>query len=160
MSTKIIRSITQILLAIGAAMLAAMMFLTAADVVMRYIANRPIAGAFELTEYMMAIFVPFSIAYCAEQNGHVSVELILNKFPKNFQKIVEILTSSLTMGFAFLISWQNFLYIRETYADKITSSVLLIPVFPFIAPVAIGIGVYTLVIMLQIFHSTPEADNR
>ena len=64
------------------------------------------------------------------------------------------------MGFAFLISWQNFLYIRETYADKITSSVLLIPVFPFIAPVAIGIGVYTLVIMLQIFHSTPEADNR
>lgn len=156
MLTKIIRSITQVLLAIAAAVLTAMMFLTAIDVVMRYIVNRPISGAFELTEYMMAIFVPFSIAYCAEQKGHVSVELLLRKFPKSVQKSFGVLTSTLIMLFAVLISWQNILYIGETYTDKLTSAVLLIPAYPFIAPVAIGIGVYALVTMLQIFKSTPE----
>lgn len=156
MLTKIIRSITQILLAIAAAVLTAMMFLTAIDVVMRYVVNRPISGAFELTEYMMAIFVPFSIAYCAEQKGHVSVELLLRKFPRSVQRSAGILTSVLIMLFAVLISWQNILYIGETYSDNLTSAVLLIPAYPFIAPVAIGIGVYALVTMLHIFNSTPE----
>lgn len=156
MLTKIIHGVTRVLLAIAAAVLTAMMVLTAVDVVMRYVVNRPISGAFELTEYMMAIFVPFSIAYCAEQNGHVSVELLLKKFPKSVQRSAGILTSLLTMLFAGIMSWQNILYIGETYADKLTSSVLLIPAYPFIAPVAIGIGVYALVTMLHMFKSTPE----
>ena len=105
---------------------------------------------------MMAIFVPFSIVYCAEQKGHVSVELLLKKFPKFVQKSVGILTSTLTMLFAVFIAWQNVLYIGETYADKLTSAVLLIPVFPFIAPVAIGIGVYALVTMLHMVNPAPE----
>ncbi len=156
MPTKIIRSITRVLLAIAATVLTAMMLLTAVDVVMRYIVNRPISGAFELTEYMMALFVPFSIVYCAEQKGHVSVELLIKRFPEFVQRGVGLLTSLLTMLFAALIAWQNLLYIGETYADKLTSSVLLIPAFPFIAPVAIGIGVYGLVILLHIFNPTPE----
>jgi len=157
MLTKIIHITTRVLLAIAAAALAAMMLLTAIDVVMRYIVNRPISGAFELTEYMMAIFVPFCIAYCAEQKGHVSVELLLKRFPKSVQRSIGILTSVLTMLFAGIVSWHNILYIGETYSDRLTSSVLLIPAYPFIAPVVIGIGVYALVTMLHMFHSTPEA---
>lgn len=156
MPTKIVRRITQVLLAIAAAVLAVMMMLTAIDVVMRYIVNRPISGAFELTEYMMAIFVPFSIVYCADQKGHVSVELLLKKFPQSVQRCVGILTSVLTMLFAMFMAWQNILYVGETYSDKLTSAVLLIPAFPFIAPVAIGIGVYALVTMLQMVKPTPE----
>jgi TRAP-type C4-dicarboxylate transport system permease small subunit len=157
MLTKIIRKITQVLLAIAAAVLSIMMLLTAVDVVMRYLVNRPISGAFELTEYMMAIFVPFSIAYCAEQKGHVSVEFLIKRFPKWIQESVDILTSLLTMLFAVFMAWQNILYIGETYTDKLTSAVLLIPVFPFIAPVAIGIGVYALVTMLHMLKPAREA---
>lgn len=158
MLTKIIHSVTQVLLAVAAAVLVGMMLLTAIDVVMRYIVNRPISGAFELAEYMMAIFVPFCIVYCAEQKGHVSVELLLKRFPKSVQKSVGFLTSLLTLLFAVFISWQNVLYIGETYSDKLTSAVLLIPAYPFIVPVAIGIGVYALVTMLHLFKHSPEVE--
>ena len=49
----------------GIAVLAAMMTLTAADVCLRYLFNRPIMGAYELNEFMMAVFVGFSFAYTA-----------------------------------------------------------------------------------------------
>jgi TRAP-type C4-dicarboxylate transport system permease small subunit len=155
--TKFIHLVTRVLLAVSAAVLIMMMFLTAVDVVMRYVFKLPIPGAFELSEYMMAFIVPFAIAFCAEQNGHVSVELFFKKFPKFLKKSLQMLMSSLTMLFAAIITWQNILYVGETYRDHLASSVLLIPAYPFIIPVAIGLGIYALVLLLRIFHPTPEA---
>lgn len=154
--SKIIHIITKVLLAVSAAVLTMMMLLTAVDVVMRYIFRLPIPGAFELAEYMMAFIVPLAIAYCAEQNGHVSVELFFKKFPKILQKALQFLISILTLLFAALMTWQNFIYIGETYRDHLASSVLLIPAYPFIIPVAIGVGIYALVILLRVVHSPPE----
>lgn len=153
---KIINFISKVLLAVSAAVLTLMMLLTAMDVVMRYIFNLPIRGAFELAEYMMAFIVPFAIAYCAEQNGHVSVELFYKKFPKFLQKALRLLISLLTIFFAGIMTWQNFLFIGETYSDHLASSVLLIPAWPFIIPVFIGVGIYALVLLFQLFQSPPE----
>ena len=143
------KAITRILLAIGASVLAMMMFLTAMDVALRYVFNRPLAGAFELVEYMMAIFIPFSIVYCADQKAHVSVDFILMRFSKRTQKVFDIATTFITMALAVLIAWENIIYIVETYQSKMTSPVLSIPAYPFVAPTAIGIGAFALVLAAQ-----------
>ena len=64
------RPMIKLLNSIAMGILAAMMFLTATDVILRYIFNRPISGAYELIEYMMAILIPFALAYCALQGSH------------------------------------------------------------------------------------------
>lgn len=143
------KAITRILLSIGASVLAMMMFLTAMDVALRYVFNRPLAGAFELVEYMMAIFIPFSIVYCADQKAHVSVDFILMRFSKRTQKVFDIATTFITMALAVLIAWENIIYIVETYQSKMTSPVLSIPAYPFVAPTAIGIGAFALVLAAQ-----------
>lgn len=153
---KIIKLIARVMLAISATVLTLMMLITALDVVMRYIFKLPIPGAFELAEYMMAFIIPFAIAYCAEQNGHVSVELFYNKLPKILQKALRLLISLLTIFFAGIMTWQNFLFIGETYRDHLASSVLLIPVWPFIIPVFIGVGIYSLVLLFQLLQTPPE----
>jgi len=153
---KIIKIITKVMLAVSASILTLMMLITALDVVMRYIFKLPIPGAFELAEYMMAFIVPFAIAYCADQNGHVSVELFYKKLPKYLQKTLRLLISLLTIFFAGIMTWQNFLYIGETCSDHLASSVLLIPAWPFIIPVFIGVGIYSLVLLFQLFQSPPE----
>jgi len=151
--SKIINTITKVLLAVSAAVLTMMMLLTAVDVVMRYVFGMPIPGAFELAEYMMAFIIPFAIAYCAEQNGHVSVELFFKKLPKSIQKTLQLIVSVLTTAFAAILTWQNIVYIGETYRDHLASSVLLIPTYPFIVPVSIGVGIYTLVVLLRLFQT-------
>jgi TRAP-type transport system small permease protein len=144
-----IKILTRILVAIGAVALAVMMFLTAFDVVMRYVFNQPVKGALEVVEYLMAILVSFSIAYCAEQKGHVTVDLIMAGFPKRVQAFFNFLTNLLALGLTVLICWQCILYIISMHSSRLTSAVLLIPAYPFVAGVAVGFGVYALVLVLH-----------
>lgn len=153
------KTISRILIAIGAAILFLMMLLTALDVGMRYIFNRPIPGAFELVEYMMAIVIPFSIAYCAQERGHVSVELILARFPKKVQVAVECLMTFVAMIFSIIVAWQNFLYIGEVYDSHLTSSVLLIPAYPFVIPVVLGIATFALMLLLHLIEIISKVKN-
>ena len=149
-------SLNRLLAVIGGAVLAVMMFLTAVDVVCRYIFNSPIAGALETVEYIMAILIPFSIAYCAFQKSHVAVELIVGRFPKKIRTLLEMLITAVTLVFVVVIAWQNVLYTREIYESKLTSSVLLIPTYPFVVPVAVGFGVFALSLIVHFFHIASE----
>jgi TRAP-type C4-dicarboxylate transport system permease small subunit len=151
------RSTTRVLLAVGMVMLGAMMFLTATDVVLRYIFNRPVPGAYEMIEYMMAIVVPFGIAYCAYQGGHVSVDLLVSRFSKRLQGIIGTITSFFTFGLFALITWQNLLYTKEQYASNLTSAVLLIPAYPFVAVVAVGTAVFCLALLRDLIDFITKA---
>ncbi len=142
-------AITLILLVTGATVLVLMMLLTALDVLLRYAFNRPISGAFELIEYMMAVFVPFSVVYCARRGEHVAVDLIMNFFGAGVRRLFECLTSLVTVVFAGLVTWQCSLYVGSMLKSKMTSAVLLIPVYPFVATVTIGMGAFALVTLIN-----------
>lgn len=147
----------KLMVCLASATLAAMMFLMAADVVGRYFFNSPISGGLELIEYMMAVIVPLSVAYCALQGAHVSVELLVERLPRTAQRILKIITGGLSIIFVGLISWQNFLYIGEMYRSHMTSAVLRIPTYPFVAATAIGMGVFAIVLFFQLFTRKSEA---
>jgi TRAP-type C4-dicarboxylate transport system permease small subunit len=153
-------SLNRVLVVIGGGVLAVMMFLTAADVGFRYIFNSPIAGALETVEYIMAILIPFSIAYCAFQKSHVAVELIVGKLPKKIRTLLEMLITAVTLVFVAIIAWQNVFYTREIYESRLTSSVLLIPTYPFVVPVAVGFGAFALSLIVHFFHLTSEETSK
>jgi TRAP-type C4-dicarboxylate transport system permease small subunit len=148
--------IIHVLLIIGISALAVMMFLMAADVVLRYFFNSPLPGAYELFEYMMAIVVSFGIVYCAQRGGHVTVDLVVDRFPKKVQAVIGSITSFFSLGLFMLITWQNLWYIKEQFGSKLTSAVLLIPVYPFIAVVAIGFGVFCIVLLKNFINFLSE----
>lgn len=152
MFEKIVRWMNQTLLAIGAATLAVMMFLTAADVAGRYLFNRPISGALEGVEFLMAVLIPFSIAYCAHQRAHVAVELIMGRFSRRVQRVVDSLMTLLTILFMGTLCWQNLLYVNEVRLSQMTSAVLRIPAWPFVIPAAVGAGVFVLNMSLHLFR--------
>ena len=151
------RPLIKVLNGIAMGIVAAMMFLTATDVILRYLFNRPIMGAFELIEYMMAILIPFGLAYCALQGGHVSVDLVVSRFSKKSRSILGSITTLLCLGLFLLITWQNVLYIRENFESKLTSAVLLIPVYPFVTAVAIGSAALCLVLVIDFLNYLTEA---
>ncbi len=159
-SEKVTTFVTEVLTVFAATALILMMFLTAADVVCRYFLNSPIPGAMEVVEYLMAIIVPFSIAYCAFEKSHVAVDLIVDHFPKRLQTISHFFVTIPSIGFVLLISWQNCLAILDTYDSKMTSAVLLIPAYPFFIPVAIGTFVFAVIMLVQLLSSkTKEASH-
>ena len=132
------------------------MFLIAADVLLRYLFGRPITGAFELIEYMMAILVSFSIVYCAHQQAHVHVDIIVEHLSQRTRALLSCVTSFLTLLLFLLITWQAFSYIVDEYESKLTSAVLYIPVYPFVALVAIAFTVLCLIILAQLLRRVSE----
>jgi TRAP-type C4-dicarboxylate transport system permease small subunit len=125
------------------------MFLTFVDVLLRYIFNLPVPGATELIEFMMGIVVTFSVAYTAHKKSHIGVDLVLVHLQERTRRLIGCVTSFLTLILFVLICWQTVLLISEDYHSKLESAVLYIPVYPFIATVAVGFAILCLVLLAE-----------
>ncbi len=136
--------------------LAGMMFLTFVDVMFRRVFNSPVLGAPELIEFMMGIVVTFSVVYCAYKKSHIAVDIIIVYFPDKTRKWLDCITSFITLFLFVLIAWQAFLYIGDEYHSRLTSPVLYIPVYPFIAAVAVGFVVICLVLLAEFLTNLSE----
>ncbi len=136
--------------------LAGMMFLTFADVLLRYLFNSPIPGATELIEFMMGIAVTFSVVYCAYKKSHISVDLVIANFPDRARKWLDCITSLITLILFLLITWQAFIYVVDEYGSRLTSAVLYIPVYPFIATAAVAFAVICLVLLVEFLSHLSE----
>lgn len=146
---EIVKPVSTVSNSIGMVALAAMMFLTAADVILRKLANMPILGSYELISYMMAITISFGLAYCAIEKGHVTIDLLLSRLSRHTQAIMNSVTGLLGLVIAALMTWQTCVYITLLIKSGLTSTVLLMPVFPFVGIVAFGIAIFSLVLLLH-----------
>ena len=149
---KVTGLVARILLLMGASILSVMMFLTMADVVLRYVFGSPVSGAYEMTQYMMAIVIPFGIVYCAHEKGHVSVDVLFDLLPKRIQGVFSCITSLIVIVLFILIAWQNVLFVHETYESGLTSAVLYIPSYPFVGTIALGFVALCLVLLADFFN--------
>ena len=145
--TRVVNPIVQIITYVAAGVLALMMLITAADVLLRYIFNRPISGTWELTSYMMAVVVAFGLSYCALVKGLISVEVLTSRFSPRAQAVFNCITYFFSFLFFSLVTWQSILYIKLIFESNLVSAVLVIPTFPFVAALALGSLVFTLVLL-------------
>jgi TRAP-type C4-dicarboxylate transport system permease small subunit len=136
--------------------LAVMMFLTAFDVTLRKLANMPIQGAYELDQFMLAITISLGLAYCAVEKGHVTIDLLTSRLSKRTQGIINSITGLLTLIFVAIMTWQTFIYITMLARSGLTSTVLLIPVFPFVIIVTFGIALFSLVLLVNFLEFLVE----
>ena len=132
--------------------LTAMMLLTAVDVCLRYVFNRPITGSFELVEFMMALVVPFSIVFCASEKGHVQVDIVVEHFNKKIRAFFEFTGNIISLFLFVLITWQTFIYIAEEYKSGLTSAVLYIPLYPFIGAMAAAFVILCFLLLAELLN--------
>jgi TRAP-type transport system small permease protein len=123
---------------LGVFSLFVMMLITMADVLARYIFNSPILGVFELTEFLVLILIFSFIAYTQAENGHVSVDFLVNRLPKKTRTVVELFNRSACLGLMALIAYMGFLRALEMKQVGETSLNLGIPNYPFVLFLVLG----------------------
>lgn len=123
---------------IGAFALFVMMLLTTTDVVGRYLFNKPILGAYELTEYLVLILIFSFLSNAQAHKDHVSVDLIFTKFPHKFRFVVNLFNHIVCFLLTVLISWMSFLKALELKEVGEASPNLVIPDYPFVFFLVIG----------------------
>ena len=131
-----------------------MMLLIFIDVLLRYFLNRPLKGVFELVEFMMAIVVCLGMAYTGVQKGHVAVELVVSRFSPRVQALIDSFNYLVSTILFFLISWKSALQAKVLWAGGLTSSILYVPVYPFVSVLAFCSGLLGVVFLLHFIDST------
>ena len=92
---------------ISMGMLLIMMLLGSADVLGRYFLRKPITGAFELTEILLAGIVYFALAHTQRAKGHVAVSLFYSYLPEKLKLKVGLFNSIVSICIFGLISWRG-----------------------------------------------------
>lgn len=149
---KVARLPSQVFYRVGGAAIVLMMLLTAVDVILRNLVNRPMIGSFDLMEYMMAVLVASGLAYVAISKANISADVLFTRLSRRTQTFINIITSFLSFGLVCLVAWQTFAEMKSTRDLGLTSAVLLIPVFPFVAVTAFGIALLALVLLKDFFE--------
>jgi TRAP-type C4-dicarboxylate transport system permease small subunit len=116
-----------------------MMFLTVADVILRYF-RRPIVGTYELVAFSGAVVIGFALPLTSWVRGHVDVDIITSKFSQKGRNLINIVTRFLAMGIFYLIGWSLIKYALDLREAKEVSMTLQMPFYP----VAYGLGICVL----------------
>lgn len=83
---KIINAFTYL----GIASLFFLMMFTVVNIILRRFFNMPITGSVELTQQALVCVIWFGMAYCALDDGMMSVDIL--QVPKGYTKFLEIIT--------------------------------------------------------------------
>ncbi len=142
---------------VGMCLLVPLMLLTTGDVIGRKFFAKTIPGAFELSEYILAVFILLGAAYTQQVKGHVGVDFLTSRLSPRFRIVCEIITWILSLFIIAIVIWQGWL---EGIRERTVSDMLRIPQYPFRLLVAIGGVLLWLEILIDLVNSIGKLKRR
>jgi TRAP-type C4-dicarboxylate transport system permease small subunit len=126
-----------------------MMLLTSTDAIMRYTLNKPILGAYEITEkYLMvaAIFLGFTYAY--RGGAFIRVTFMVDMLPAPFKAMANWFAYLVSVGCCGLLLYATGLQATQSLGDATTMATLPILIGP--AQIVAPVGFLGLLILLLV----------
>ncbi len=133
---------------------------TCLDVILRYSLNRPIHWMLEITEYIM-LYIPFlCAAVVLKEEGHIRVDLLINRFSRKNKAWVNILTSLVGGIIMLAYTWFGAQTTLDAYRRGVPSlESLRTPVFLILMIIPIGSFLFTIQFLRQTAHYYGELKN-
>jgi TRAP-type mannitol/chloroaromatic compound transport system permease small subunit len=134
----------------GGYMVMAMMALTVVDVLGRGLFRHPIAGAYEVSEYMLVVCVLLGISYAQQVDAHPNVPLLVSRFRARTRLIIEIIMTFLSLVFFVLMTWRGVVEALVAFRTYTVSEILRIPAYPFRGLIALGSFLLSLELLFKL----------
>jgi TRAP-type C4-dicarboxylate transport system permease small subunit len=128
-----------------------LMVLTFADVVARYLLNRPIRGAFEITELGLLVLIFAGLPLVSHADEHVTMDFIDRMLPERIAALWVRVVHAVCAAIMFFLTWQVWIKAGRISAYGDTTDVLRILVGPFVYFMAAMIALTGLVHVFKIF---------
>ena len=134
----------------GGILLLAVMGMTVASVLGRYLLGTPVAGDYELTELACGIAVFAFFPYCHLTNANVVVEFFTDRFSPRHRAALDSVHSVVFTIMAGVITWRLFVGAARKLQDGETTLFLAIPVYWAYVPALVAAGLLSAVGFLVI----------
>ena len=134
-------------LALGLAALAVIV-----NVLGRYVFRMPLRGSVEIVQLLLVVIVYFSLAYTEVRKGHVTMNEVVDHFPRRIRGILMSVMYFASAAFMFLMGWRSWdLAVEHTQPIFRVTDVLHLPIAPVVFVMAIGMVMFGLELLLNAF---------
>ena len=135
----------------ASSILLAMMLLTFVDVLARYVFNRPVRGAFELTELTLLVLIFAGLPLVSYADEHAVMDFIDRLLSARAQRLLQRAVQALCAAVMFLLTWLVWLKADRIWAYRDATDVLRIVYGPFVYFMAVMIGLTGLIHVYKVF---------
>ncbi|HEX4926646.1 MAG TPA: TRAP transporter small permease [Burkholderiales bacterium] len=135
----------------ASALLLCLMLVTFCDVVARYLFNRPIRGAFEVTELLLLVLIFAGLPLVSHADEHVTMDFIDRLLPPPALDVLVRTVHAVIAASFFFLTWQVIIKAGRIASYGDTTDVLRIVVAPFVYFMAVMIFLTGLVHLFKIF---------
>jgi TRAP-type C4-dicarboxylate transport system permease small subunit len=132
-----------------------MMALTFADVVARYLLNRPIRGGFEITELTLLVLIFAGLPLVSNADEHVTMDFIDRMLPPRARVAWVRVMHAVCAAIMFFLTWQVWIKATRIASYSDTTDVLRITIAPFVYFMALMIALTGLVHLFKVFSPGP-----
>src|SRR5438876_773656 len=134
----------------ASAILLAMMLLTFVDVVARYVFNRPVRGAFEVTELMLVVLIFAGLPLVSWADEQALMDFVDRLLGARAQRGLERAVQLVCAAVMFLLTWLMWLKADRIWAYRDATDVLRIVYGPFVYFMAVMIGLSGLIHLYKV----------
>jgi TRAP-type transport system small permease protein len=135
----------------ASAILFCMMLLTFLDVVARYLLNRPIRGAFEVTELALLVLIFAGLPLVSHADEHVTMDFIDRLLPDWMAGVWVRAMHGICAAIMLFLTWQVWIKAGKIAGYGDTTDVLRIAVGPFVYFMTAMMALATAVHVIKIF---------
>jgi TRAP-type C4-dicarboxylate transport system permease small subunit len=144
------RRVERILGVAASAILFLMMLLTFVDVVARYVFNRPLRGAFEVTELMLLVLIFAGLPLVSFSDEHAVMDFIDRLFGRRGQRALVGAVHVVNAAFMGLLTWLVWKKADKIWGYRDATDVLGIVYGPFVYFMAVTLALAGLIHLYKI----------
>ena len=128
-----------------------MMLLTTADAGGRYLFNRPILVAYEVTtNYLMVAAVFLAMPYAYRQGANIRVTFLVERLGRGPRLVIDHLVQLLSAGYCGVLVYATFLQARLMYTTGTLFTTVEWPMWPGHAAVSLALSLTALFMLLDL----------
>ncbi len=148
--------------AIGAVVLAIMMFLSVADICGRFFFNKPIEGTYEIVSLMVVLVGCLGLGYCQLVKGNIMIDVVTKRLSPRWQAILNVISYLISIAVCATVVWQVSLRMwdymhKQLGGETITLGIIL---WPFMLLMAVCFAWVTVIFCIDLYHAFREVLKR
>lgn len=136
----------------AAAMLAAMMLFSVADMVMRGF-GVTVAGSFEVIGWLSAAAMALALGTVQRHKGHVAMELVVAKLGRRSRALTDASMALISLALFAVVAFYVARYGRVLHETGSLSETLRVIVYPWVYVVGLGCAGLTLALLVDFLRS-------
>jgi TRAP-type C4-dicarboxylate transport system permease small subunit len=142
---------------LAALVLLAIIGLTMAEVVSRYVLRNPLILADELGGYALVAIGCLGLAYCGMERGHIRITFLVERLDPRTAGAIRLVTLALGFVFVAVAAWVSWQFLGDSFTrDMRSNSMLRTPLkWPQMA-LPVGFTLLALVILAQLVKAIQD----